>query len=113
MIAQKENKSGIIPIFNEASIASPQCFDTGRKSLRRSSNSKVAEAIAAPAGTPGSLMTEITPEENEPDETRLVSVVRTPLVDSHISGTNIQYDIKILLILLNKSKEYNLFLLYN
>ena len=73
---------------------SPQCLDTGRKSLRRSSNSKVAAATDAPAGIPGSLMTESAPEDNEPDETKLVSVVKTPWVDSHISGTNNQYDIK-------------------
>jgi len=78
MIAQKENNSGIIPIFKEASTVFPQCFETGRKSLSKSSKSKAAAATDAPSGTPGLVVIESTPEETELDEIKLASVVRTP-----------------------------------
>jgi len=41
-----------------------------------------------------------TPEEAEVDEIKLVSVVRTPLVDSRIRKTDVQSDIKTLLLLM-------------
>jgi hypothetical protein len=40
------------------------------------------------------------PEEAEVDEIRLVSVIRTPLVDSRIRKTDVQSDIKTLLLLI-------------
>ncbi|WP_156161228.1 MULTISPECIES: hypothetical protein [unclassified Methanosarcina] len=42
------------------------------------------------------------PEEAEVDEIKLVSVVRTPLVDSGIRETDVQSDIKTLLLLLSR-----------
>jgi len=41
------------------------------------------------------------PEEAEVDEIKLVSVVRTPLVDSDLRKTNVQSDIKTLLLLMS------------
>ena len=84
MIAPKENSSGIIPIFKETFTAFSQCFDTGRKSLSKSNKSRVAVATDAPSGIPGTAILESAPEETELDEIKLVSVVRTPRVDSHI-----------------------------
>ncbi|MDD3245367.1 MAG: hypothetical protein PHF18_00620 [Methanosarcina sp.] len=40
------------------------------------------------------------PEEAEVDEIKLVSVVKTPLVDSDLRKTNVQSGIKILLLLI-------------
>jgi len=48
MLAQKENNSGIIPIFKEIFTIFPQYFDNGRKSLSKSSKSKVNVATGAP-----------------------------------------------------------------
>ena len=84
IIAQKENSSGIIPIFKETFTVFPQCFDTGRKSRSKSSKSRAAAATDAPSGIPGKAILESAPEETELDEIKLVSVVRTPRVDSHI-----------------------------
>ncbi|MCO5383115.1 MAG: hypothetical protein NHB15_14415 [Methanosarcina barkeri] len=84
MIAPKENNSGIIPIFKETFTAFFQCFDTGRKSLSKSSRSRAAVATDAPSGTPGTVIIESAPDETELDEIKLVSVVRTPQVDSRI-----------------------------
>lgn len=89
MIAQNENNSGIIPMFNETFTVSPQCFDTGRKSLSKSSRSKATVATDAPTGISGMLVIEGIPEETELDESKLISVVRTPWVDSRIWGTNV------------------------
>jgi len=82
MIAPKENSSGIIPIFREAFTLFSQCFEAGRKSLSKSSKSKTAVATDAPSGIPGiTVAIESAPEETELDVIKLVSVVRTPLVD--------------------------------
>ncbi|WP_164888501.1 hypothetical protein [Methanosarcina sp. MSH10X1] len=81
-IAQKENSRGIIPIFKETLTASSQCFDTGRKSLSKSSKSKTAVATDAPSGIPGiTVAIESAPEETELEIVKLVSVIRTPRVD--------------------------------
>lgn len=77
--AQKEKRSGRIPIFKEVFTESSQFFDRGRKSLRSNSKSKAAAATDAPSGTPGVIIIVRSPEE-EVDEIKL-SVVRTPLVD--------------------------------
>lgn len=81
MVAPKENSSGIIPIFKETFTALSQCFDTGRKSLVKSSKSRTAVATDAPSGIPGiTVAVESAPDENELDVIKLVSVVSTPLV---------------------------------
>jgi len=97
--APKENRSGRIPILREVFTDSPQCFDRGRKSLRSNNKSKEATATAAPSGTPGVIIIVSSLEEAEVDEIKLVSVVRTPLVDSRIRQTDVQSNIKILLLL--------------
>ncbi len=82
MIAQKENSSGIIPIFKETLTVFSQWFDTGRKSLSKSSKSKTAVATDAPSEIPGiTVAVESAPGETELDVIKLVSVVRTPRVD--------------------------------
>jgi hypothetical protein len=82
MMAPKENISGIIPIFKETFTVLSQCFDTGRKSLIKSSKSKTAVATDAPSGIPGiTVVIESAPEETELDLIKLVSVVSTPRVD--------------------------------
>jgi hypothetical protein len=82
MAAQKENSSGIIPISKGTFAALSQCFDTGRKSLSKSSKSKTAAATDAPSEMPGiTVAIESAPEETELDVIKLVSVVRTPRVD--------------------------------
>jgi hypothetical protein len=79
MIAQKENRSGIIPIFKETLASTSQCFDTGRKSLSKSNKSKTAVATDAPSGIPGiTVAIDSAPEETELDVIKLVSVFRTP-----------------------------------
>jgi len=78
MIAQNENNSGIIPMFNETFTVSPQCFDTGRKSLSKSNISKAPVATDAPTGTSEMLVIEGIPEETELEEIKLISVVKTP-----------------------------------
>ncbi len=79
MIAQKENSSGIIPIFKEIFASISQCFDTGRKSLSKSNKSKTAVATDAPSGIPGiTVAIDSAPEETELDVIKLVSVFRTP-----------------------------------
>jgi hypothetical protein len=79
MIAQKENSSGIIPIFKETLASISQYFDTGRKSLSKSNKSKTAVATDAPSGIPGiTVAIDSAPEETELDVIKLVSVFRTP-----------------------------------
>lgn len=78
MIAPKENNSGIIPIFKESFTVLFQYFDTGRKSLSKSSNSKVVVATNAPSGIPGTVVIESVPEKIELDEIKHASVFRTP-----------------------------------
>ena len=78
MAAPKENNSGIIPIFKESFTVLFQRFDTGRKSLSKSSKSKAAVATDAPSGTPGTVVIESAPEKIELDEIKLASVFRTP-----------------------------------
>jgi len=85
--------------LREVFTDSPQCFDRGRKSLRSNNKSKEATATAAPSGTPGVIIIVSSLEEAEVDEIKLVSVVRTPLVDSRIRQTDVQSNIKILLLL--------------
>jgi hypothetical protein len=84
MIAPKENSSGIIPIFKETFTEFPQCFDTGRKSLSKSSKSRAAVATEAPSGIPGKVVAKSASGETELDEIKLVSVIRTPRIDSRI-----------------------------
>lgn len=79
MIAPKENRSGIIPIFKETLTTLSQCFDIGRKYLNKSSKSKTTVATDALSEIPGITVTaESAPEETELDAIKLVSVVRTP-----------------------------------
>jgi hypothetical protein len=79
MIAQKENRSGIIPIFKETFASIPPYFDTGRKSRSKSNKSKTAVATDAPSGIPGiTVAIDSAPEETELDVIKLVSVFRTP-----------------------------------
>jgi hypothetical protein len=78
MLAPKENNSGIIPIFKEIFTIFPQYFDNGRKSLSKSSKSKVNVATGAPSGIPGVDSIDSAPEGTELDEMKLISVVRTP-----------------------------------
>lgn len=79
MIAQKENSSGIIPIFKETFASISQYFDAGRKSLSKSNKSKTAVATDAPSGIPGiTVAIDSAPEETELDVIKLVSVFRTP-----------------------------------
>lgn len=77
MAAQKENSRGMIPISKETFTALFQCFDTGRKSFKKRSRSKVAAATGAPSGTPGTDVIENVPTETELDGIKLVNVVRT------------------------------------
>jgi hypothetical protein len=77
-IAPKENSSGIIPIFKESFTVSFQRFDAGRKSLSKSSRSRVVVATNAPSGIPGTVVIEGVPEKIELDEIKLASVFRTP-----------------------------------
>lgn len=77
MAAQKENSKGIIPISRETFTASSQFFDTGRKSFKKRSKSKVAAATGAPSGTPGMDVIENVPVETL-DGIKLVNVVRSP-----------------------------------
>lgn len=98
--AQKENRSGRIPIFKEVFTDSSQCSDRGRKSLRSNSKIKAATATDAPSGTPGVVIIVSAPEEAEVDEIRL-SVIRTPLIDWRIRETNVQPNIKTLLLLIS------------
>lgn len=82
MIAQKENSSGIIPIFKETLTALSRSFDVGRKYLSKSSKSKTVAAKDAPSGIPGiTVAIESAPEEIELDVIKLVSVVSTPRSD--------------------------------
>ncbi|WP_440946636.1 hypothetical protein ACSAZL_21815 [Methanosarcina sp. T3] len=85
--------------MREVFTDSPQCFDRGRKSLRSNNKSKAAAVTTAPSGTPGVIIIESSPEEAEVEEIKLVSVFRTPLVDSRIRQTDVQSNIKILLLL--------------
>jgi hypothetical protein len=78
MVAPKENSSGIIPIFKETFTVFPQLFETGRKSLSKSSKNKVTVAIDAPSGIPVEVIIESAPEDTELEEIKLVIVVRTP-----------------------------------
>jgi hypothetical protein len=89
MAAQKENSSGIIPIFNESLTVLFQRFDTGRKSLSKSIKSKVAVATNEPSGTPVMVVIENVPEKIGLDEIKLASVFMTPYVDSPILQTNV------------------------
>jgi hypothetical protein len=78
IVAQKENSSGIIPIFKETFTVFPQLFETGRKYLSKSSKNKVTVATVAPSGIPAEVIIESAPEETELDEIKLIIVVRTP-----------------------------------
>jgi hypothetical protein len=78
MLAPKENNSGMIPIFKATFAIFSQCFDNGRKSLSKSSKSKVNVATGAPSGIPGVAIIGRAPEGTELDEMKLVSIVRTP-----------------------------------
>lgn len=78
MLAPKEKNSGIIPIFKETFTIFSQHFDNGRKSLSKSSKSKVNVATGAPWGIPGVDIIGSAPEGTELDEMKHVSVVRTP-----------------------------------
>ncbi|WP_048136761.1 hypothetical protein [Methanosarcina horonobensis] len=75
-------------MFKEVCTESPQCFDRGRKSLKSKSKSKTATATDAPSGTPGVVIIVNTSEEAEVDGIKLVSVTRTPLVNSCIYKRN-------------------------
>jgi len=79
--APKANRSGRIPIFRDVFTESSHFFDRGRKSRRSNSKTKVATTTDAPSGTPSVVIIVSAPEEAEVDEIKLVSVVRTPLVD--------------------------------
>jgi hypothetical protein len=63
MVAQKENSSGIIPIFKETFTVFPQCFEAGNKYLSKSSKNKVTVATDAPSGIPVEVIIESAPEE--------------------------------------------------
>lgn len=78
IVAPKANNKGIIPISKEIFTLSSQRLDTGRKSLNKSNRSNTAVATDAPSGIPGTVVNERAPEEAEPDEIKLISVVRTP-----------------------------------
>lgn len=78
--AQKENISGMIPIFSESLIVSLQSFDIGRRSLSRSSRSKATVATNEPSGTPVTVVNENVPEKAGLDEIRVASVFMTPYV---------------------------------
>jgi len=96
MAAQKENSNGIIPIFNESLTVLFQRFDTGRKSLSKSSKSKAAVATNEPSGTPVTVVIENVPEKIGLEEIKLASVLMTPYVNSPIFRDKCVYDIKIL-----------------
>ena len=76
--AEKENSSGIIPIFNESLTVLFQRFDTGRISLSKSSKSKAAVATNEPSGTPVMVVIENVPEKIGLDEIKVASVFMTP-----------------------------------
>ena len=76
--AQKENSSGIIPIFNESLIILFQRFDIGRISLSKSSKSKAAVATNEPSGTPVIVVIENVPEKIGLDDIKVASVFKTP-----------------------------------
>lgn len=75
--AIKENSSGIIPIFNESLTVLFQRFDTGRKSLSKSSKSKATVATIEPSGTPVAVVNENVPGKIGLDEIK-VNVFITP-----------------------------------
>lgn len=76
--AQKENSSGIIPMFNESLTVMFQRFDTGRMSLSKSIKSKATVATNEPSGTPVMVVIESVPGKIELDEIKLASVFMTP-----------------------------------
>jgi len=79
--AQKENSSGIIPMLRESLTVLFQCFDTGRKSLSKSSKSKAPVATNEPSGTPVIVVNESVPGKIELDEIKHASVIMTPYVN--------------------------------
>ena len=78
MAVQKENSSGIIPIFKESLIVLFQLFDIGRISLSKSSKSKATVATNEPSGTPVTVVIENVPEKIGLDEIKIASVFMTP-----------------------------------
>ena len=78
MAVQKENSSGIIPIFNESLIVLFQLFDIGKISLSKSSKSKATVATNEPSGTPVTVVIENVPEKIGLDEIKIASVFMTP-----------------------------------
>lgn len=78
MAVQKENSSGIIPIFNESLIVLFQLFDIGKISLSKSSKSKDTVATNEPSGTPVTVVIENVPEKIGLDEIKIASVFMTP-----------------------------------
>jgi hypothetical protein len=78
MAVQKENSSGIIPIFNESLIVLFQLFDIGKISLSKSSKSKATVATNEPSGTPVTVVIENVPERIGLEEIKVASVFMTP-----------------------------------
>lgn len=76
--AQKENSSGIIPMFNESLTVSFQRLDTGRMSLSKSRKSRATVATNEPSGTPVIVVIENVPGKIGLDEIKLASVFMTP-----------------------------------
>jgi hypothetical protein len=74
----RENNSGIIPIFKESFTVLFQFFDTGKKSLSKSSKIKTTAATDAPSGTPGIVVIESVPEKIVFEEIKVASVLKTP-----------------------------------